>query len=101
MANPYRPLKTAERNITGALTLDTTHRTVFVDATVGAVTVTLPTAATGEGYEFHIKKTDVSVNAVTIDGNGSETIDDATTQVLRDQYACLTIQSDGTEWFIL
>jgi predicted RecA/RadA family phage recombinase len=83
-------------------TLGATHYTVLVDATAGAVVITLPTAASalagGIGRVYNVKKTDVSANTVTVDGNASETIDGATTQVLTAQYQSMTIQSNGTTW---
>lgn len=80
--------------------LDEDH-TVLVDATSGAVTITLPIAKNSDEYIFNIKKIDSSANAVTIDGNGSETIDDSTTYVISSQYDSITVQSDGTEWWII
>jgi hypothetical protein len=48
-----------------------------------------------------IKKIDASVNAVTIDGNASETIDGATTKALSSQYASYEIACDGSAWYIV
>lgn len=75
--------------------------TLFVDATSGAVTINLPDAATCDGKIYHIKKTDSSANAVTIDANGSQTIDGATTFVLPLQYDCVSVQSNAANWFII
>lgn len=88
------------RTLTSNATLASTDHVVLVDATNGAVTVTLPLAA-ARLSEFCIKKTDSSANAVTVDGNGGETIDDATTFVLTEQYDAIRIFSDGTEWWVL
>jgi hypothetical protein len=58
------------------------HVILVDDDTAGAaVTVTLPTAATADTI-YHIKKLGSTAN-VTVDGNGAETIDGATTAVLR------------------
>lgn len=89
------------RNITLTDTIALTDYTITADATAGAITVNLPTAASASGYIFNIKKIDISVNAVTIDGNGAETIDGSTTQTLLIQYESITIQSSGTTWHIL
>jgi len=72
-----------------------------VDATSGAVTVTLPAAASNTGMRLDIKKIDASGNAVTVDGNAAETIDGAATVTLSSQYDDVTVVCDGTEWFIL
>jgi hypothetical protein len=77
------------------------NTTILVDATGGNRTITLPTAASQPGMILHIKKIDASGNSVTIDGNGSETIDGATTKATTTQYAGWTIQSDGSAWYIL
>ena len=86
---------------TANYTLAIYDRGVFVDASGGAVTITLPTAASATDVEYFVKKIDSSANAVTIDGNGAETIDDATTQVLSSQYDAITLYSDGTEWWVV
>lgn len=75
--------------------------TILADATSGNLTMTLQAAASHTGRIYKIKKIDASVNTVTIDANGSETIDGATTQVISTQWASVTIQSNGTSWFIV
>ncbi|MNT84089.1 hypothetical protein D3C72_2240570 [compost metagenome] len=82
------------------LTLSSAHCTVLVDASAAARTITLPTAASSTRRIYTIKKIDASANTVTIDGNASEVIDGAATQVLATQWSALTIQSNGTSWFI-
>ena len=86
---------------TTPITLDRDDRTLLVDTTVGDITLNLPTAASARFKIYTIKKIDAGVDTVIIDGNGSETIDDATTKVLAAQYESITIQSDGTDWWIL
>ena len=82
-------------------TAASTPEVAACDASGGAFTLTLPTAASKEGYVYHIKKTDASANAVTVDGNGDETIDGAATRDVTAQWECLTIVSDGTNWLVL
>lgn len=82
-------------------TLNINHHTVLVDASGGSKVITLPTAASARYRVYTIKKDDSSGNTVTIDGDGSETIDGATTQVLSTQHASLMIQSTGSKWIIL
>lgn len=88
-------------SITSAYTATAGDYTILCDATSGAITVTLPLAKPNKQKVYIIKKTDSSANAITIDGNGAETIDGATTQSLASQYDTKTIQSDGTSWHIL
>ena len=72
-----------------------------VDASSAAVTVTLKPAAEAKGKRLTIKKIDSSVNAVTVDGDGAETIDDSATAVISSQYDSICVMSDGTEWWIV
>lgn len=74
---------------------------ILCDASSGAFSVTLPTAGSNTGRIYYIKKIDSSSNAVTVDGNGSETIDDGTTASITIQYEVITVQSDGSQWYIL
>lgn len=60
------------------------------NANSGAITATLPPAI-GGGYRLGFIKTDSSINAVTVDGDGSETINGATTKVLSLQYDTVTV----------
>lgn len=73
---------------------------LLCDATGAAFTVTLPAAATVSGQSISVKKTDASANAVTVDGDGAETIDGATTLPLATQYTAVTLWSDGTSWWV-
>lgn len=84
---------------TGSLTI--ADCLTLVNATGGAVTVTLPAAAISTGRMMIVKKTDASGNAVTIDGSGAETIDGAATKSLPTQYSALTMVCDGTGWHII
>ena len=75
--------------------------TILANAASGAFTVTLPAAASNSGVIYNIKKIDSSTNAVTIDGNASETIDGLLTYTLSTQNEEITIQSDGSNWRII
>jgi hypothetical protein len=74
---------------------------ILADATAGAVTVTLPPVGESIGALIVVKKSDASANAVTVDANGSETIDGATTVALTAQYDAVTVVSNGVEWWIV
>lgn len=82
-----------------ATTLSLSDVTVVCDATSGAITATLPSAASAAGREYVIKKKDSSANAVTLKGNGSELIDGANTKATTTQYATIRAQSDGAQWW--
>jgi hypothetical protein len=74
---------------------------VNVDASGAARTITLPTAVGITGRHYIIRKSDSSANAVTVDGDGSETINGALTHVMTAQYQTVSIMSDGAGWMIL
>lgn len=84
-------------------TLD--DQVIVCDASSGAVTITLPTAASalssGRGHVYCIFKKDSTSNDVIIDANGSETIDGELTFNLVAQYESIKVISDGTEWLII
>ena len=99
----FPPILDDVTTITTNTTLDNQNLVVLVDASSGAVTVTLPqvTSQNLMGQEYQIKKIDSSANAVTVDASTTETIDGELTQVLRDQWAALRIVADTTGWSIL
>lgn len=90
---------------TAAYTIALSDNMILVDATAAMVVITLPTAASafknGIGQRFSIKKIDSSANAVTVKGNGSELIDGMNTQLNGNQYDCLTVQSNGTAYYVV
>lgn len=81
-------------------TTTTDDGTIEVDASGAARTITLFACSANAGKILVIKKIDSSANAVTIDGNASETIDGATTISLASQYstAILQVNAAGTGW---
>jgi len=73
---------------------------ILCDCTSNAITVNLPSAI-GNQARLTIKKIDSGGNAVTVDGQGSQTIDGSETATLSAQYASVTIISDNNNWFIV
>ncbi|MDZ4843936.1 MAG: hypothetical protein SH857_00150, partial [Chitinophagales bacterium] len=74
---------------------------IVVDATLGAMQVRLPAAATVPNRTYIIKKIDASGNAVTINPDGVETIDGVLTPTLITQYNFIRVISTGTTWYII
>lgn len=89
------------RTITASASVADSDVVLLVDATAGAVTVTLPAAASSSGRVLYVKKTDASGNAVTLDGNGAETIDGAATKANTTQYLSYTVVCNGSAWWIV
>ena len=88
---------------TANATLLSTETVVLADATAGAITLTLPSAAaTTPKQVYFIKKIDAALNnLVTIDGNGAETIDGLANVQLAQRGESIILQSDGANWRIL
>jgi hypothetical protein len=83
---------------TTTYTATTSDSVIYADATSAAFPITLPVASGASGLILTIKKIDSTFNLVTIDGNGSETIDGALTKKLATQYQSYTIYCDGSSW---
>lgn len=80
---------TPVKTVTANYTVLPNDATIFVDATAGAVTITLPTAASaivgGQGQRVKVKKIDTTPNPVTITATGGQ-IDGAATGVISTPY---------------
>ncbi len=83
------------RRVTANTTLQINDGMVVGDATAGAFTITLPSPSLGSGQPVTIKKSDTSVNAITIGG----TVDGVLNRTLSVQNDSIIIQSDGSTWF--
>ena len=86
---------------TTAVNMTDDRSLTLCDASGGAFTIVLPVIADSLGRVLNFKKTDNSANAVTIDGNGVETIDGELTQGLVAEFDCITITADESEWHIV
>ncbi len=75
---------------------------ILADASGGSFTVNLPTAVGIAGRVYTIKKIDGgSSNTITINPNGSETIDGESSVEIKNKNASITVISDGSDWFII
>lgn len=72
-----------------------------VDASGGAVTMTLPALASNLNKKFRVKKIDSSANAVTVKGNGSELVDFANTFLLESPGASIDLVATASCWDIV
>lgn len=94
----------ATRSILTAITADFADCIIEVDATAGAVTVTLPLLNTitkvPAGKFYRVMKTDASANAVTVSANTGQTINGTSTITLATQYsmADITVPASGTNF---
>jgi hypothetical protein len=82
--------------------------TVLVSAS-SDYTITLPTAVGNKGLTYHFKKTDANYNCITLDGDGTETLNyENSTSAPVQTYARLntycaeaTVVSDGSNWQVM
>lgn len=85
-----------------AYTVSVGDHIILCDASGAAFTLTLPPVTGQNGAILIFKKIDASVNAITLDGDGGETIDGAATNAEMDtQYDTITLLCDGTQWLII
>ena len=87
---------------TTSTSLTYNNSTVLVNNSVDEqIQITVPnTSSTYSGYTFNIKKIS-SVGNVKISCNDSATIDGFAEQFLENQYSALTIQTDGSAWYVI
>jgi hypothetical protein len=104
------PVRAAEPTSTTVISKTTTYvvttgddgKLIEADATSGAFTITLPTASdAGNGFTITVKKVDSSTSAVTVDADGSETIDGDTDVSLPNQHDVVQVRSNGTQWRVI
>lgn len=92
----------ASRTVSSNYTLTTQDRVVYVDATAGSVTITLPDpgplSTSGSGQVFTIKKIDSSVNPVTLSGYP---VDGVNPYALVATYQAIEIQAASTVYYAL
>lgn len=96
-AKPDRPVLAKASNYT--VQISDLGKVFNVDATGGAVTITLPSAITaGDGAILTVKKSDSSASTVSLATVGSQTIDGASSYALSQRYDTITIVGDGANW---
>ncbi|OGN96132.1 MAG: hypothetical protein A2Y89_07060 [Chloroflexi bacterium RBG_13_51_18] len=96
--SPVTDMRAVDINATGNIG---EYRTELVDATSGAITRTLPAASASPYKTFTIKKVDASANEITIEGDGSDTIDGQANVVLSAQYEKVTVTCNSIAWYIV
>lgn len=75
---------------------------VTVDASGGAITLTLPLAISVPGKMYFIKKIDASVNQVIIAASGADTIDGAAAwYIISSDFPVFIMSFGGTTWYAM
>jgi hypothetical protein len=95
----YGSFSTKVNALSANTTLDATYQVI---ETTGTLTVTLPTAVGISGRVYTIKKQDgAGGGTLTIATTSAQTIDGATTLIIKSQYVSTTLVSNGTNWIII
>lgn len=77
-----------------------TDDVVYLNGNSAGFTATLPAISGLAGKIITIKKTDSTFNIITIEGNGSETIDDSLNKTLNTYNESITLIANNTGWVI-
>jgi len=85
------------RNVSATTTFATANETV--NCTANTFTVNLPTAVGIQGTEYTLINSGTGV--ITLDPNGTETINGSLTIDIKRQYTSRTVQSDNANWIII
>lgn len=91
----------ASKTVTTTYTAQRDDHTILANATSAAFTISLPPVSTKSYPYVVIKKTDSSTNAVTIDANGSETIDGGTSLTLFRQWEWVILHANESRWHVI
>jgi len=85
--------------VTAAYSVAANDGTIEAATGAGVYTVTLPIANRAKNRTITVKRT--ATSNITVDGNGSETIDGALTKRLDTQYGYIDLLCDGVGWHIV
>jgi hypothetical protein len=88
--------------ITSNYTLTASDNTILANTTSGAITLTLPAPTNFAGRIYTIKKigTGGIDNQLTV-SPASGTIDGGSSYIIYNDWTYVTLQTDGTNWFII
>lgn len=87
-------------SVTGTYSVLATDDLIAITTLSTAFTITLPSSpVTGDSYEFKDTTGNAGTNNVTIAGNGHN-LDGASTFVLSQPYAAVTVTYTGTQWSV-
>ena len=85
------------RTLTATGTLSLNNDVYIVDATSGAITITLPNIVCN-GIQYKMIRTDTTLNGVTVQGTGGQLIDGVATVSLLS-LSILEVQSYSSAWY--
>jgi parallel beta helix pectate lyase-like protein len=94
--------RAVQKTVTADYSANLCDQTILLDASSRAITINLMSVTNALiGKRLTFVKTDSSANNVTIDGNGSETINGSSSAYLSNQWEKMTIESTDTGWVLI
>ncbi|MCK4609473.1 MAG: hypothetical protein KAT71_08320 [Gammaproteobacteria bacterium] len=100
IASLLNKTQTTKTNSDTPYTITAEDHTIFGDQSSGVLTVTLPTAVGIAGKRYAIINVEAT-NALTLDGNGTETINGYLNIVLTSLNDMVLVESDNANWKII
>lgn len=96
-------LSMAIKTVSSNYSMTASDNTILASTTSNAITVTLPSAAGISGRVYTIKKigTGGINNQLTISPSGGATIDNGSSYIIYNDWTYVTLQTDGTNWYII
>ncbi|WP_343692218.1 hypothetical protein [Chitinophaga sp.] len=92
----------AIKTVTATYTVTGSDNTILADATAGAFTITLPApAAAIQGRIYTIKKTGGDIDKAVTIMPGANSIEGGSSYVIYNDWTFITVQTDGTNWYII
>ena len=88
-------------SITTDTSITVNYRMIIADASGNTIVGTLPLAADAANMLFVFIKTDSTANTVTVQAQGIETINGASSQAISSQWGVLRIFCDGIAFYIV
>lgn len=76
-------------------TLSAAYDVVYVNATSGNITLTIPAASGRTGWRWKIVKTDASTNHVILSGDFEASV---TSKIIASQWVRVTVENNGTDY---
>lgn len=98
----FEPGRPTDRVVTLATddSLDPVAATILLDGSSNTVTATLPSAVGRKSLSIAIKCVDATFQC-DIATNGSEEVDESSANIVLGLYETKTVQSDGSNWWLI
>jgi hypothetical protein len=89
------------RTITSDYTVTNLDYSIFADSSHSPRSVFMPDASSVPGKINNVKKIDSETYPISVFTFGGQKIDNASVQIISSPFSNMTVQSDGTNWWII